>query len=135
MTGPEFIALAIEFETEAARLYAHMQERAEGSERQLLQLLERQELAHRRLLEEYDAGDIKGIIQFPPELTAAMPSAPEDTLGLTALIEFAVARERHAYHAYHAASGSVSGPFRDFVEGLARFELEHEERLKGLRDL
>lgn len=135
MTGQEFITMAIAFEAESARLYADMRAGADGSTAQLLKLLERQELEHKRLLEEFDAGDIRGVIQFPPELNAAMPEIPEGTPDLAAFIEFAITREQRAYQAYHAAAQSVSGPFQDLVEGLARFELEHEDRLKGLRNL
>lgn len=135
MTAQEFITMAIELEAESAQLYADMQQEVDGSTAQLLQLLERQEIEHKNMLERFDATDVRGVIQFPPELSAAMPDTPEGNVDLVSLIEFAIEREQRAYQAYHAAARSVSGPFRDLVEGLARFELEHEDRLKGLRNL
>lgn len=135
MTSRDFLEMAIAFEHDSALLYRSMQQDMEGSFRQLLELLEKQELNHERTLRAFSAPEPDAIIQFPPDLAKAMPPRPEGTMTLRALIDYAIERERRSRDTYHAAAHSVTGAFRELVQGLARFEEEHEDKLKSMRSI
>ncbi len=135
VTCREFVERAIVFEQQSAAFYRAMQTQCTGAARELAVLLEKQELAHEQALRGLDLGSLTGIIQFVPDLTAAMPDLPATPCGLAEMIELGVERERRAKEAYHNVARFVTGELQQFIEGLARFEAEHEEQLKSMRGL
>jgi len=129
----DFLDKVIEFEIESAAFYHRMVEDApDAAVTDLLTLLERQEATHAMTLREFTPPDENAMIQFAPDLSALMPPAPDASPALAELIEIGIERERLAKEAYLSAARSVSGGFRELLEGLARFEEEHEDRLKSL---
>jgi rubrerythrin len=129
------LALAIGFEVESAELYESLAPEAPaGPVRELVALLGRQEREHERILKEFQppAGG-KGLLQFAPELSLSMPRRPAE-VDLEATLGWALARERATAAIYGAAAAAAgAGPVRGLLEGLARFEQEHVERLVSLQ--
>jgi rubrerythrin len=136
MSCRDFLQAAIVFEEESADFYHRMQAGLPaGAVRELLKLLELQETAHAVTLRGFRPADGDAIIQFALNLASLMEPAPAGEISLSALIELGIERERRAKEAYFAAARSVTGSFREMLEGLARFEEEHEERLKSLQNM
>lgn len=130
------LALAVGFEVESAELYEGLVPGAPpGPVRELLELLGRQEREHVRILEEFrPPGGVKGLLQFAPELSLSMPPRPLAATGLEQTLGWALERERATAAIYGAAAGAAgAGPVRGLLEGLARFEQEHVERLVSLQ--
>ncbi len=131
----DFLELAVEFEEDSAAFYRGMLTRKLADPvRALAVLLEKQEEAHAKILREYEVGESKAFLQFPPEFKLSMPDQYEEGLSVSALIALAIDREVHAEALYNNAAASVSGSFKEFIRGLALFEKEHVERLRSLRD-
>ena len=131
----EFLKLAVEFEEDSAAFYRFMLKKNLAEPVKVLaELLVRQELAHAKILKEYDVGKSQAYIQFPPDFKLSMPDRYEDELSVADLISLAIDREEHAEAMYNSAAASVSGDFKEFIKGLAVFEAEHAERLRSLRD-
>lgn len=131
----EFLKLAVEFEEDSAAFYRVMLKKNLAEPvKALAELLEKQEEAHAKLLREYDAGNSRAFIQFPPEFKLSMPDKYDEGMSIADLISLAINREVHAEAMYNNAAASVSGDFKEFIKGLAVFEAEHAERLRSLRD-
>jgi rubrerythrin len=130
----QFMDLAIRFEVESAEFYASMAKAVdEKSVQELMGTLEDQENDHARVLREYEAPkDSNIILQFAPELSLSMP-LPDDNPGFTEMLGVAVERERASAEIYQRASERTMGAFKELLEGLASFEQEHEQKLKGLQ--
>ncbi len=131
----DFLKLAVEFEEESAEFYRRML-KADLAEpvKALAELLERQEEAHAKLLKEYEIGDNRAFLQFPPDFNLSMPDEYKEGMSVGELIALAINREVHAERMYRSAASSVSGSFKDFIGGLALFEAEHAVKLRSLRD-
>ena len=137
MSAREFVARAIAFERESAAFYQAMQDhcQAQPSVSELLRLLANEELKHAGKLTQFKIAEPEAIIQFPPDLSASMPPAPAEEVELAELIELGIKREQISQHMYQHAAQTVTGSFQELLEGLARFEEEHEQRLKSMRAL
>ena len=131
----EFVKVAIEFEQHSAAFFRAMQPFAEGTVLQLLKMLERQEMAHEKLLKNFEIPQPNAMMQFVPDMRGVMPELPRGETSLHDLIELAIEKERRTKETYSAAAQFVTGTFRELVEGLAQFEAEHEEQLKSLRNI
>lgn len=130
-----FIELAIRFERDSVRFYRDLGGRVGAEDaRDLLRMLEGEEARHAAALEELEStAGFEGLIQFPPAIELSMPGPPGPDAGVDELIGLAIERERRSALIYEHAAGSVTGPFRELLEGLAAFEREHESRLQSLR--
>jgi rubrerythrin len=130
----QFMRLAIDFEADSAAFYRSMQRPdLEDDVRGLLELLERQEREHERVLRDYevDRSDL-GILQFAPELSLSMPSPSQDP-DFAELLRVAVAREEKSARIYRMTAEMTLGGFRQLLEELAGFEEEHENKLRRLQ--
>ena len=132
----EFIHAAAEFEQQSADFYRHILDTKEtgGSVRELLLLLEDQELSHKKTLLDMDIQQTREILQFPPELSLSMPETEQASMSLDELLEIAIERERKSKEIYTHTAGQVTGNFRDIIMGLSVFEQEHEDKLISLRE-
>ena len=130
----QFMELAIRFEVESAEFYSTMAKAVdEKSVQELLGTLEAQENDHARVLREYEAPkDTSIILQFAPELSLSMP-VPSDRPDFPEMLGVAIERERASAEIYRRASERTVGAFKELLEGLASFEQEHEQKLKGLQ--
>ena len=131
-----FIKMAANFEKEAAEFYRSMLENytVGKSVKELLELFERQEIAHEKILLEMEVPEGGGFLQFPPDMSLSMPPPPEGEVNLDILIDLSIERERIAKEIYEKTAKQVKGKFREMVEALAVFEKEHEEKLKSLKN-
>ena len=127
--------LAIRFEQASAAYYRDMLSKASQREvKELLMLLEQQELAHERILKEYEIPtDTTYVMQFPPSFNLSMPVPDSDDPSYNEMLEVAIQREKKSCELYKKAAGFVTGDFSKLLEGLATFEKEHEEKLKSLQ--
>ena len=128
-----FLDQAIALEVASAAFYGALQLQTSGAARELMVMLEKQERAHEAILRGFGAPDTAAMMRFPPDLLAAMPPPPPAGAALETLLDHAIQRERRALELYWQASRQVTGTFKELVEGLARFEEEHEGRLISLR--
>lgn len=137
ITLEEFINVAFQFEVESAKFYRGLQKQVTREDvREILILLEKEEIKHQKILKEFDFGkDKDSMLQFLPSLSLSMPEMTTDTPGVNDIIELGIARERKAAEIYEHAASMLSGHFRELLEGLAIFERQHEERLLGLQTL
>lgn len=135
ITVRAFLDQAIALEEASARFYAGLREQTLGTARELMTMLEKQEHAHEKALRGFAPANTAARMRFPPDLAAAMPPPPPAGVAFEALLEHAIEREQRAKEVYRHAASQVSGPFRELVEGLARFEEEHEARLTSLRGM
>ncbi len=132
----QVVERAIEFENDSAAFYRGLREKTgAAAARDLLGLLERQELGHAATLEKLRAKEnLDGIfIQFPPELDLAMPEAPPGDPGYEALLDLAIQREIRSAEIYAASAVSAPPPIQSLLEGLVEFERIHERGLKELK--
>ena len=132
----EFILAAAEFEQQSADFYRHILDTMEtgSSAKELLLLLEGQELTHKKTLLDLDIRQTREILQFPPELSLSMPNPEYASMSLDVLLGIAIDRERKSKEIYAHTAGQVTGSFRDIIMGLSVFEQEHEEKLISLRE-
>ncbi len=131
----DFLKLAVEFEEDSALFYRKMlTSNLAEPVKALAELLEKQEEAHAKILREYDVGENRAFLQFPPDFKLSMLDQYRDGLSVGELIALAIDREVHAEKMYSNAAASVSGSFKEFIGGLAFFEAEHAEKLRSLRD-
>lgn len=114
----DFIKKAALFEREAAEFYRNMLEQfsVEKPVRELLELLEKQEIAHEKVLLGMELPKDGGLLQFPPDMSLSMPPMPEGKVDLAALIELAIVRERTAKEIYEKTAKQVKGKFREIVD-------------------
>lgn len=135
MTIGDFIEKAIAFELESADFYGNMLKmELSQSVRDMVSLLETQEISHAKMLREFDVPQTDEMIQFPPELKIAIPKLPEKLDDLSFLIDLAIQRETGTREIYEAAALHTKGYFKEFIMGLANFEREHEENLTSLKN-
>ncbi len=132
----EFILAAAEFEQQSADFYRHILDTQEtgSSVKELLSLLENQEMTHKKTLLDMDIQQTREILQFPPELSLSMPETEQASMSLDELLEIAIERERKSKEIYAHTAGQVTGNFRDIIMGLSVFEQEHEDKLISLRE-
>ena len=132
----EFILAAAEFEQQSADFYRHILDTQEtgSSVKELLLLLENQEMTHKKTLLEMDTFQTRELLQFPPELSLSMPETEQASMSLDELLEIAIKRERKSKEIYAHTAGQVTGNFRDIIMGLSVFEQEHEDKLISLRE-
>ena len=137
VTIEEFINIAIQFEIDSAEFYRGTREQVtDENAREVLILLEKEEIGHQKTLIKFDIGEEKhGILQFPPSLSLSMPEIESETPEMDAILEIGLARERKAVEIYENAASMVSGKFRDLLVGLANFEKQHVEKLRSLKAL
>ncbi|MBT3382035.1 MAG: hypothetical protein HN742_26090 [Lentisphaerae bacterium] len=135
LTCAEFVQIAIVFEQESAEFFRRLQGVTSGSARQLAALLEKQEVAHENALRKLDVAGIRDMIQFAPEKPVTIPGLPDGDLPLSDLIELGIERERAAKNTYQNAARFASGAFKNLLEGLVRFEEEHEQKLISMRGM
>jgi rubrerythrin len=135
-TIEEFIFAAAEFEQQSAEFYRNIlnTKETEGIVKELLVLLEKQELAHKKTLQDMDISQTREIIQFPPKLSLSMPAPKYASLSLAVLLDIAIERERISKEIYAHTAGQVTGNFRNIIIGLSVFEQEHEDKLISLRE-
>ena len=131
----DFLKLAVEFEEDSALFYRKMlTSNLAEPVKALAELLEKQEEAHAKILREYEIGENRAFLQFPPDFKLSMTDSYKEGMTVSELIVLAIAREDHAQSMYSNAAASVSGSFKDFIGGLALFEAEHAVKLRSLRD-
>lgn len=132
----EFILAAAEFEQQSADFYRHILDTQEtgSSVKELLLLLENQEMTHKKTLLDMDIQQTRELLQFPPELSLSMPETEQASMSLDELLEIAIKRERKSKEIYAHTAGQVTGNFRDIIMGLSVFEQEHEDKLISLRE-
>lgn len=131
----ELMKLAVNFEFESAEYYRNMQKYKLGqSAHQLAELLEKQEMAHKKILEEYDLSGKEGYIQFPPDFSLILPVLEKSNPSLDEFIEVALQREIKSREIYNNALKFTSGDLKELLAGLVNFEQEHVERLQSLKN-
>jgi rubrerythrin len=135
LTCAEFVEEAILFEQESASFYHGLRSQTTGAAHQLAEMMEKQELAHERILRELDVSRTRELMQFPPERSLSSHVIPEGEIPLAELIEIGIEREHLSRVAYEHAARFVTGEFQQLLEGLAHFEEEHEQKLISMRGL
>ncbi len=135
LSAKEFLDMVIQFERDSAQFYRDLRDRFGGEEvRELLAILEREEVRHEMVLREFEqAGEVEGFIQFPPAIELSMPELSDSDAGLDEIIEIAIERERRSVLIYENAATVLIGDFKGLLEGLAGFEREHEVKLKSFK--
>ena len=134
LTAKEFIKLAADFEGESAEYYRKMQNyELDESVRQLAELLEKQELSHKKILEKYELSEKEGYLQFSMEFSKSMPVLKNDNPSVEELILIALARETKSKEIYDNSAALANGKFKELLKGLANFEQEHISRLQSLK--
>ena len=137
VTIGEFITIAVQFEIDSAAFYRAMQPQVtQENAREVLRLLEKEEVKHQEVLRKFDVGkDQHSLLQFPPSLSLSMPKMTTETPGLDEILNVGIAREQKTVEIYEHTAGMVSGQFRELLTGLANFERLHEEKLRSLKAL
>ena len=58
---------------------------------------------------------------------------PKDYPDFAEMLSVAIDRERTSAEIYRRAPERTTGAFKELLEGLASFEQEHEQKLRGLQ--
>ncbi len=137
VTIEEFVQLAIQFGENSADFYSKMQALVKNeSARKLLKLLEKEEMKHVNILKEFTVKEDKdSVLQFLPSFLRSMPAMKSEHPEMEEIIEVVIERERKAVEIYENTASMVSGNFKELLIGLARFERQHEEKLRRLHTL
>lgn len=131
MTIKKFLKNAIKLEIDAARFYREMQGKTTNEDvREVLRIIEKEEIKHQRILREFHIErDKNSILQFSPSFSMSMPKVTSKTPGVDEILEVAIAREQKKAEIYEHTSDMVTGVFKELLTNLAGFERQHEERL------
>ena len=136
LTLSEVVLKSIDFEIDSAGFYRDMKSSTrEPRALELLEMLEGQEMAHAETLRSLPAkADLDAVfVQFPPDLTLAMPVAPPPGSGFSALLDIAIEREVRSAEIYRQSGLTAPAPIRTLLKSLAEFELIHERSLRELK--
>ena len=131
----ELINLAIQIEAGAADFYHKLADSADNEQiKDVLILLEKEELNHKKILLELEISDGSQILQFSPEFKFTMPEIEHKNLSLNELLDIAYSREEKAFKIYNNMAAMTSGKMKQILEGLAVFEKNHMEKVKNLKN-
>lgn len=134
MSQTDFIQYAIEIEKGSAEFYRGMQDLdLQQSTRELVVMLEKEEIKHQEILSNFSPPGGKGIIQIRPDIELSFPGLPEGEKSVTTILDMAIQREKTTKEMYESASNQARGSFQELLLGLATFERQHEEKLMSLK--
>jgi rubrerythrin len=135
MSVEKFLKSAIKLEVDAARFYREMQDKTNNEDvREVLRILEKEEIKHQRILREFNIeGDKNSILQFAPSFSMSLPTMTSEKPGVDEILNVAIARERKKVNIYEHTSDMVTGAFQELLINLAGFERQHEEMLLRLQ--
>jgi rubrerythrin len=134
MNQNDFIRYAIEIEEESAEFYRGMLDLdLKSSTRELVAMLEKEEIRHKEVLSKFTPPEGNEIIQIKPDIELSFPTIPEGEKSVSAVLDMAIRRERTTKEIYQGASQQARGSFKELLLGLATFEKQHEEKLMSMK--